>query len=157
MKLTSSPAGGLHIEVEDNSDWHLLLGILRDAQGSGFDLASHVSGNMDQAADWHDWEEFVIPDIRESFLAHLKTVLIAIESARLEAAGGPADVCINRDDAFHWYSALNQARLALEAIHHFGPSETINQSPLSQASLAAFIRSRFYCAVQSVLLDNGLG
>ncbi|MEI7912943.1 MAG: hypothetical protein WCK77_25255 [Verrucomicrobiota bacterium] len=157
MKLAPSADGGLHIEVEDKSDWQLLLGILRDAQDSGIDLATRVGGAMDQAADWHDWEEFVIPDIRASFLADLKTVLIAIESARLEAAGGAGNVWITGEDAFHWYSALNQARLALEAIHHFGPGESVNPNQLSQTGLAAFIRSHFYCAFQSILLDLGLG
>lgn len=157
MKLAPSAEGGLRIEVEDKSDWQMLLGILRDAQDSGFDLAGRVGIKMQQTADWNDWEEFVIPDIREDFLAHLKTVLIAIESARLEAAGGPGHLWIKRDDAFHWYSSLNQARLALEAIHQFGAGEAIDPGQLSQTSLAAFIRSQFYCALQSVLLDNGLG
>ena len=102
MKLAPARDGGLRIEVEDSSDWHLLLGILRDAQDSGFDLATRVGNKMHQEADWHDWEEFVIPDIREGFLADLKAVLIAIESARLEAAGGPGQVWIARDDALLW-------------------------------------------------------
>jgi hypothetical protein len=155
MKITPSPTGGLLIAVEEPNDWHLLLDILRDAQGSGFDLATHVGGKMDLSSDWHDWEEFVIPDIREGFLAHLKTLLIAIESARLEAAGGPGLVSIPREDAFHWYSALNQARLAIEAAHHLGPGDTIDPSQLSQARLKAFLRSQFYCAIQSFLLDSG--
>lgn len=156
MKITPAPPGDLCIEVEDANDWHLLLGILRDAQGSGFDLATHVGAKMDQPSDWHDWEEYVIPDIREGFLAHLKTLLIAIESARLESAGGHGFLSIPREHAFHWYSALNQARLAIEAAHHLGPGETIDPSQLSQASLNAFLRSQFYCAIQSFLLDSGL-
>jgi len=156
MKLTPSPDGGLRLDVEDKSDWQLLLGILHDAQGSGFDLATQVGGKMDQAADWHDWVDYVIPDLREGFLAHLKTLLLAIESARLEAAGGPGCVRIPREDAFHWYGALNQARFALEAIHHFGPGDAIDPGSLSQASLHAFIRCGFYSAIQNSLLDHGL-
>ena len=157
MKLEASPDGGLRLEVENKSDWHLLLGILRDAQGSGFDLATRVGGKMDQTSDWNDWVELVIPDLREDFLAHLKTVLIAIESARLEAAGGPGFVWIGPDAAFDWYSALNQARLALEATHHLGPGDSVDPHQLSEAGLKAFIRSHFYFAVQSFLLDMGLG
>lgn len=157
MKLAPSPEGGLRLEVEDGSDWHLLLGILRDAQGSGIDLATQVGSKMDQGAGWEDWMEFVVPDIRESFLTHLKTVLIAIESARLEAAGGPGFVWITPADAFHWYCALNQARLALEAVHHFGQDAAMNPGKLSEPALKAFIRSQFYCTVQSFLLDLGLG
>jgi hypothetical protein len=157
MKLAPSPDGGLRLEVESSADWHLLLGILHDAQGAGFDLASHTAGRMARTADWRDWEELVLPDIREEFLAQLKTVLIAIESARLESAGGPGQLWITRDDAFHWYSSLNQARLALEAIHHFGAAPSIDPGRLSKASLKAFIRIQFYGAVQSFLLDMGLG
>ncbi|MCX6876408.1 MAG: hypothetical protein NTW21_21750 [Verrucomicrobia bacterium] len=157
MKISASPAEGLHIEVEEPGEWHLLTGILRDAQGAGFDLATQVGGRMDQTAAWNDWEEYVIPDIRAGFLEHLKTILMAIESARLEAAGGPGLLWITREDAFHWYSALNQARLAIEASHHLGPGETIDPNRLSPASLKAFIRSQFYCAIQSILLDQGLG
>ena len=157
MKLVPSPPTGLCIEAADKSDWQLLLCILRDAQGAGFDLASHVGGRIDQADGSHDREEFVLPDLREGFLADLKTVLIAIEAARLEAAGGPGQVWVSRDDACHWYSALNQARLALESVHHFGAGFAIDTETLDPSSLAACMRSHFYCAIQSILLDLGLG
>lgn len=157
MKLFPSPEGGLHIKIEVVDDWHLLLGILHDAQSSGLDLATHLGSMMDQSTGWNDWQDYVIPDIREGFLQDLKSLLLAIESARLEAAGGPGNLHITCEDAFRWYSALNQARLAIEEIHHFGPGENININDLSPARLAAYLRSQFYCAIQSALLDQGLG
>ncbi|KAB2641714.1 MAG: hypothetical protein DVB25_00885 [Verrucomicrobia bacterium] len=157
MKLVLSPTGGLCIEAEVSSDWQLLLGILHDAQGSGFDLASQVGGHMNHADASQDWEEFVLTDLRDGFLADLKTVLTAVEAARLVAADGPGQVWIGREDARHWYSALNHARLALEAIHHFGSGLAIDPDELVPSRLAAGMRAHFYCAVQSVLLDLGLG
>jgi len=157
MKLALTAAGGLRIEVEDADDWTLLLGILHDAQSPGFDLASHVGGVMRQSSDWLDWQEFVMPDIRDGYQEHLKVVLTAIESGKLEAAGGPGTLWITRDDAFHWYSSLNQARLAIEELHHFGPGENVDPLQLTPTRAAAFFRSQFYCAIQSFLLDQGLG
>ena len=157
MNLAPSPDGGLDLEAADSSDWQMLLGILRDAQTSEFDLATHVGAKMEQNTDWQDWIDYVIPDMKEGFLTHLKAVLIAIETARLQAANGPGVVHITRDNVFHWYSALNQARLALEAIHHLDSGGSIDPGQLSPAGLKAFIRSRFYLEIQSALLDIGLG
>ena len=157
MKLAPSPTGGLRLEVEEADDWSLLLGSLRDAESPGFDLASHVGSAMPPSADWHDWQEYVMPDIRAGYQEHLKTVLTAIESAKLDAAGGPATLWISREDAFHWYAALNQARLAIEELHHFGSGENVNPLQLSAARRAAFFRSQNYLTLQSFLLDMGLG
>jgi hypothetical protein len=157
MKLAPSATGGLRIDVEEAADWSLLLGIHHDAQCPGFDLATQVGSVMQQSSDWPDWQEFVLPDIRDDYQEHLNAVLTAIESAKLEAAGGPGTLWISRDDAFHWYSALNQARLTIEESHHFGPGENVNPLQLTPTRRAAFFRSQFYCAIQSFLLDQGLG
>jgi hypothetical protein len=63
-------------------------------------------------------------------------------------------VWIEPDDAFQWYGALNQARLALEDLHHFGPEDQVAIGELSPASRSAFFRSHFYLALQSLLLDH---
>jgi hypothetical protein len=157
MKLSPSPTGGLRIDIEEADDWILLLGIIHDAQSTGFDLANHVGGVMQQSCDWQDWKDYVIPDIRKGYEEHLKRVLSVIEAAQLEAAGGAGTVWITREDAFHWYSTLNQARLALEDCHHFGPGDAIDPGRLRPVELAALFRSQFYCAIQSYLLDQGLG
>ena len=61
---------------------------------------------------------------------------------------------ITREDGFSWYSALNQARLALEEKYHFGPGEEIEPGNLPIESRTSFLRSQFYCALQSLLLDH---
>ena len=58
---------------------------------------------------------------------------------------------------FPWYSALNQARLALEERYHFGPAETISLEGNDPVRRTAFMRSKFYCAIQCLLLDYVMG
>jgi hypothetical protein len=157
MKIAPTPPDGLALHVESAEEWSMLTGILRDARTPGFDLIEKLGGKMAGSEGWADWEEFVLPDLREGFDQHLKTVLKAIESARFEAAGGPGTVVIPAAEMFDWYAALNQARLALEAIHHFGTG--LLDAPLHKVDerLTAYFRSQFYCAVQSHLLDFGMG
>ena len=104
----------------------------------------------------HDWREFIVPDLEETiFIADVASCHHRHRSARLESGGGPGPLWITRDDAFQWYSALNQARLAIEERHRFGPSER-SIPPACRPQRSAFLRSQFYCAVQSLLLEHVL-
>ncbi len=146
--------GGLRIDIEDSSDWELLRSIITDATVTGdSDLASNLGGLMDDDADGGDWREYVVPDLREAFQDELAQVAATIESAIVLANGGPGPVRITREDVFPWYSALNQARLAIEDQFHFGNADLLDPVTLSPARAAGFIRSRFYCTIQSLLLD----
>jgi hypothetical protein len=49
---------------------------------------------------------------------------------------------------------LNQARMALEARYHFGPSDGIDFEKLPLEKRGAFMRSQFYCALQSAMLEH---
>jgi hypothetical protein len=52
---------------------------------------------------------------------------------------------------------LNQARLALETRFKFGPAQGVARiDSFPAAKRSAFIRSQFYCALQSVLLEHVL-
>jgi hypothetical protein len=44
----------------------------------------------------------------------------------------------------------------LEEKYRFGPGEHIDPKTLSPHVRSAFIRSQFYCAIQSVLLDHAM-
>jgi hypothetical protein len=153
MKAMPTLEGGLRIDTEDASDWELLRAIISDANGCETDLASRLGGLVGEEAGGADWEEYVVPDLREGFQDELAEVGAAIESAAFHADGGPGPLWITPEDVFPWYSALNQARLAIEEHFHFGPAETISPNGLSLERRAAFIRSKFYCAIQGLLLE----
>lgn len=153
MKALPTLEGGLRIDAEDASDWELLRAIISDANGCVTDLASRLGGLISEEAGGADWEEYVVPDLREGFQDELAEVGAAIESASFHADGGPGPLWITPEDVFPWYSALNQARLAIEEHFHFGPAETINPDGLSLERRAAWIRTKFYCAIQGLLLE----
>lgn len=153
MKAMPTLEGGLRIDTEDASDWELLRAIIADANGPRNDLASRLGGLIGEEAGGEDWQEYVVPDLREAFQDELAQVGASIESAVFEAEGEAGPIWITPEDAFPWYSALNQARLSIEERFHFGPGEMIDFTGMSPERRAAFIRSKFYCAIQGLLLE----
>ncbi len=154
MKAMPTLEGGLRIDTEDASDWELLRSIITDANGRSTDLADRLGALISKDAGAEDWQEYVVPDLREAFQDDLAQVGASIESAVLHAKGKAGPIWITLDDVSPWYSALNQARLSIEDHFHFGPEEIIDFSVLTPESRAAFIRAKFYCAVQGLLLEH---
>jgi hypothetical protein len=153
MKAMPTLEGGLRIDTEDAQDWSLLRGIVLDAGNTrGVDLASRLGAMISEESGGEDWEDYVVPDLREAFQDELAQVGAAIESAIFVAGGEPGPLWISREDSFAWYSALNQARLCLESQFHFGASDKVNPEDLPPHKRAAFIRSMFYFEIQSLLL-----
>jgi hypothetical protein len=146
--------GGLRLDAEDADDWQLLNGITNDALSCEENLADRLGKLIVDEDVAPDWKEYVVPDLEEGFNADLQHVSNTIATARYECGGEAGPLWITPDDAMQWYSALNQARLALEERFHFGPTDQINFAGLSVLHRAAFIRSQFYCAVQSLLLEH---
>ncbi len=149
MKVGPTLQGGLRIDVETPLDWMVLRCISYDARGGGIDLADRVSSRMGKDEDFSDWQEFVLPELRDSFNAQIET----IEGALSLAGDGeePAEIHIARDEADLWYGGLNQARLALEERYSFSSEDPEGMTP---GKRSAWFRSQFYLHVQSVLLDH---
>jgi len=145
---------GLRIEIEDSGDWHLIKSITHDAVSCEEKLANRLGDLIKDPAVAPDWREYIVPDLEEGFSKDLLYVATAIAAARVESGGGPGPLWITRDDSLRWYSALNQARLALEERFHFGPGEAVDPAGLAPARRSAFLRSQFYCAIQSLLLEH---
>jgi hypothetical protein len=145
--------GGLRVDAEDAGDWLLLASIAHDAGSCDEKLAERLGALIRDGELAADWREFIIPELDEAFQADVSRVAAAVSAARLEVAGGKGPLWIARDDAPGWYSALNQARLAIEEIHRFGPGERVRPAKLPPDARSAFLRSQFYCALQGVLLD----
>jgi hypothetical protein len=154
MNILPTLEGGLRIDVEDADDWQILSSITNDAISCDENLAKRLGRLITDEDVAPDWREFVVPDLEEGFNADVQHVTNAIATARYNCGGGAGPLWITPDDGLRWYSALNQARLALEETYHFGPSETIHLAGLPVVQRAAFIRSHFYCAVQSLLLEH---
>lgn len=148
--------GGLRIDAEDPGDWQLLKGITHDAVAGDEKLAQRLGNLITHEEVAPDWKEYIVPDLEEEFSSDLQHVTTSIAAARLEAGDGPGPLWITRDDAFHWYSALNQARLALEERFQFGPGDKVDPAGFPPARRAAFLRSQFYCAIQSLLLEHAM-
>lgn len=156
MKITPTLEGGLRVDAEEPGDWLLLNSIANDAFCCDEGLAERLGKLVTDEEVAGDWRDFVLPDLEEQFSSALLHVTTAIASARLESADGPGPLWISREDGFQWFSALNQARLALEEKFRFGPSETNDPAELPPELRTAFLRSQFYCAIQSLLLEHVL-
>jgi len=154
MKILPTLEGGLRIDTEDDGDWKLLQTITHDAVSCDEHLDLRLGNRITDEQVAADWREYIIPDLEEAFHADLAHVASSIAAARVECGGGPGPLWITREDAFHWYGSLNQARLALEEIHQFGPSEDLSPMGIPPQSRNAFLRSQFYCAIQSLLLEH---
>lgn len=159
MKVMPTLEGGLRIDVETATDWLVLEQIAPDAlQGGAEKLPSRLSALMDEKSEW---DEMVIPELKDFFSGQLRkvadTVLAAQTKATPESETPKGKVFIVREDGLEWYGALNQARLALESRYKFGPSQGVTEVESFPApKRSAFIRSQFYCALQSVLLEHVL-
>lgn len=152
MKARPIPNGAIRIELEDADDWKLLSRLLLDAHDPDYDLAADVAGRMPEGEVAEDWQDFVLPDLKDEFDAGLRRVRERVERGH-EGCGGQAGfLVIPRDAAQDWYGVLNRARLALEARFRFAGQKAGPQMPPEMH--AARLRDRLYCALQSLLLDH---
>lgn len=156
MKITPTADGGLHIATEDAADWMLLSGITNDALTRKGKLSHRLGERITNAVAAEDWLDYIAPEIEAGFSASVLHVTTAIATARVDSGGAIGSLIIPRSESLHWYSALNQARLSLEDTHKFGPNEDIKADLLPPKRRAAFLRSQFYSAIQSMLLTVGL-
>lgn len=153
MNVIPTLEGGLRIDAECDVDWRLLHAVVEDAASGERDLATRLGIQIDDEALAEDWQEFVVPDLRDGFQDQLDQVAAAIFNARKSAGNDGGPLWIHRKDGMLWYAALNQARLALEDRYQFGPRTDFDAAEGDDLQRAAFMRSRFYQLVQSLLLD----
>ena len=154
MKVMPTLEGGLRIDAEEADDWLLLSGVTEDAISCDEKLARRLGKRITDEEVAGDWREFVEPGLDEEFSVSVVFVATRIAAARVDSGGEAGPLWITVDDASHWYSTLNQARLALEERYRFGPGEAIDPNSLPPEQRSGFFRSQFYCAIQSLLLDH---
>ena len=147
MKVIPTLEGGLAIRPESEMDWQVLEMITSDMGRSGH-LAESLGGLMDEESEWDEW---VVPDLVESFDKQSSYVALAIKHARSE---DPSPIIVRPQDADHWYGALNQARLSLQARYRLDTIDFENVvDDLPDEIVQAYFRDRFYTSLQSLLLE----
>lgn len=147
MKAAPTLDGRIRIDIESKLDWMIMRSISNDARAVGVELADRLGDFLGEEASTSDWEEFVLPDLKESFneqLDHIEQVLGNLD------AEAPEPVFIVKDDAETWYGALNQARLALEDRYQFDGENPEEMTPGKRTS---WYRAQFYQMLQSLLLE----
>lgn len=152
MRILQTLEGGLRIDAADGEDWNVLGGIPHDALDRAEPLADRLGGLVADEELAEDWREYIVPDLDEAFRSDVAHVAAAVAAARSQAADGEGPLWITRGDAMKWYSTLNQARLAIEERHRFGPEEDFDPALLTPESGAAFLRSLLYLNLQKFLL-----
>mgnify|MGYP000288211555 CR=1 FL=1 len=154
MKILSAKPGLLQIEMEDKGDWHLFTSITGDAVSLDRKLSHWLGEHITDEEVTLDWLDYIVPELEDRFTEAVLHVTTAIASARVEFIDGPGVIQIRAEDSFLWYSTLNQARLALEERYQFGSGEDNDSEILPPNQKSAFLRSRFYCAIQSLILEH---
>jgi hypothetical protein len=145
MKILPTLEGGLSIVPESDSDWAVLEMIPVDMERPGH-LAESLAGLMDEESEWDQW---VVPDLREVFESQSSYVAAAIQYARIQS---PAEIYITSKDVDRWYGAINQARLALQAQYHLDALESFDDAP--EIVLQAYFRDRFYVFLLGMFLEH---
>ncbi|MFC7337363.1 DUF2017 family protein [Haloferula chungangensis] len=147
MKAAPTLDGRIRIDIESKLDRMVMQSISHDARAVDGDLAERLGDYLGDEASTCDWEEFVLPDLKQGFneqLDYIEQVLVGLD------AETPGTIFIVKEDAETWYGALNQARLALEDRYHFDGE---NPDRMSPGRRTAWFRNQFYQLLQSMLLE----
>ncbi len=144
MNVLPTLEGGLCIIPESDADWVELELICHDV-GRPAHLAESLADLMDEDSEW---EEFVVPDLEESFNGQCRFVAASIENAR---ENNERSLFITPAQAEKWYGAINQARLSLEARYKLEAIDDIEEAEPEVRS--AYFRDRFYLFLQSMMLE----
>jgi hypothetical protein len=144
MTILPTLEGGLSIQPESDADWAVLDMIVVDMGRPGH-LAESLAGLMDDESEWDEW---VVPDLVESFSKQTGYVAAAIQYARTFSE---ESILITPNGAEYWYGAVNQARLALQARYKLDAIGSLDDAP--EEVVQAYFRDRFYTALLSFLLE----
>ncbi len=155
MKIRFTEKGDMEIRLEGELEREVFPCIVRDARSLGEEWLSDSLGPDFDDAWFGEWQEWVQPEVQEAFNAELDS---------LKRFGQPKNdlIFVPANQVEKWYGAVNQARMALEAIFHFSEEELegddeelavrMEQWPLEKQG--SFQRAHFYAWFQQILLEG---
>jgi hypothetical protein len=100
-----------------------------------------------------DWQAHVEPELHEFFQSTRQVVDADLRGMTEDAEGYALEFSLKHADA--WLNALNQARLALAALHGFGEDDLAGHGPkeIRTERELALLQINFYGMIQHWLLE----
>jgi hypothetical protein len=132
MTIWREKDGAIVIAEIDENIATLLHMIGPSADGDGNSdvtdrLFPTLTGGREPEAE-EDWREYVTNDLEKQFRFAQDAVQQDLAKLAVDAESGVGEIRIPADHLEQWISALNQARLAIAARHHFTERE-MEQGP----------------------------
>ena len=119
------------------------------AQARLFSKPTTESGEADFVADW---QEYIVPELRQLFQSSLQLIERDLASLR-EGRGATLDIPVTHLEG--WIHGLNQARLALTARHAIAEEEMERLVPLTGGERSfAMLQVRFYGILEELFLHE---
>jgi hypothetical protein len=110
------------------------------------------TGGREEQAD-ADWRDLVRPELEEQFALNRDAVREDLQQMR-KVPSGTLEVEIPRSHLPQWIHALNQARLAIDAIHDFGDRNADDEVELPGEEGLALFRLQFYGLLQEWMISR---
>jgi hypothetical protein len=121
------------------------------SSGSEQRLFPNPTGGREVEAD-ADWREFVRPELEDHFAQNRDIVEEDLQGIR-DSRNGELEVEIPRAHLPQWIHALNQARLALDAMHGLGERELEENTEVSGEEGLVLFQIQFYGLLQEWMLS----
>ena len=130
------------------------MGITQDAVSCDETLGRRMGNLITDEEVAPDWEEYIIPDLEETFHADVLHVATAMAAARVECGGG-AGPLVDHPRGCGSTGIARSTRRGSRSRKSITSARVRTSIPpaLPPDNRNAFLRSQFYCAVQSLLLE----
>ena len=155
MKVRFNETGDMEVLLENDLEREIFPCIERDARALGEEWLSDSMG-PDFDEDWFtNWNEWIQPEVQSAYNAQLMSV-------RQFGTAKDNIVFVPSSHVEFWFGAVNQARMALEAIYHFSEENIPEEREDAMAYVeqwaedkqGGYQRSHFYAWFQEILLEG---
>jgi hypothetical protein len=165
MQLQVLKNGAWEMAEMREMELHLLSSIAVAADVSGHEKARRrlfpSRATSDEEEGGEDWKEFVVPELERAFKDAIEIVNGDLAAVERSVKEGEEIFCVKVpvDHTEQWYSALNQARLALGEKYDLPVSEEefLAESAVFDDRWLAGAQSHLYAVIQTFLLETVMG
>lgn len=185
MRIEPTEEEGLRMVLTEEREWEIFERLIVDAEGRGEGWLAKRLGVLMDDEDWDDLVAPELNDhfekdlsiVREALRSAFDDSLQNLAHRKVEQVEGAqsdpeqeederdcGEILILKEDGRTWYGVFNQARLALEGKWKLAVLEDDDNDDdefggldeIEPERLSAYLRSRLYMRIQSILLEMSM-